>query len=62
MRSFAIVMLVLSGICIEYTAAQAQQSDACKQCSEQRKACMSNYAGKTCKSEYDICMKHCRKI
>jgi len=43
MRTIAIVMLVLSGLCIENTTALAQQED------------------ETCKTEYDICMKSCRK-
>src|SRR5260370_41086444 len=40
--------------------AQAQQS-SCKVCSEQQAACMKNYAGPTCKSEYKMCMKSCGK-
>jgi len=39
--------------------AQAQQ--ACAQCRQQLQACTKNYAGKTCKTEYDICMKGCQK-
>jgi hypothetical protein len=61
MRTIAIIVLVLFGFCYVNNETRAQKSDACKQCSDQRKACMSNYAGKTCKSEYDICMKHCRQ-
>ena len=61
MRTFAIVILLLSGLCIDNTAVQAQQSDTCKQCKEQQRACTANYPGKTCKTEYDICMKHCKK-
>jgi hypothetical protein len=61
MRTIAIAILVLSGLGVGVGGtAQAQSSNSCKQCSDQRKACKSNYAGKTCKSEYDICMKHCR--
>lgn len=33
----------------------------CKECSEQQRRCMSNYAGPTCKTEYDRCMKNCKK-
>jgi hypothetical protein len=43
------------------TTAQAQQPNACKQCREQQQACAKNYAAKTCKTEYDICMKGCQK-
>jgi len=41
--------------------AQAQQANSCKQCSDQRRACMSGYSGKTCQTEYDMCMKNCRQ-
>jgi len=61
MRTIAILMLVLLGLCSTDTAARAAQSDACKQCRDQQRACMSNYAGPTCKTEYDRCMKSCRR-
>jgi len=59
MRSFAIMMLSLIGFCGLNVAALAQTS--CKVCSEQQAACMKNYAGPTCKSEYKMCMKSCGK-
>jgi len=60
MRIFALVLLVLAGLYGTNDAAQAQQS-SCKVCSEQQRACMKNYAGPTCKSEYQMCMKSCGK-
>ena len=60
MRWFAIALLVLAGLGGANHAAQAQQS-SCKVCSDQQKACMKNYAGPTCKSEYQMCMKSCGK-
>jgi hypothetical protein len=30
-------------------------------CSDQQRACMKNYAGPTCKTEYRMCMKSCKK-
>jgi hypothetical protein len=59
MKAIAAPILVLFGLCSITTAVQAQQS--CKHCREQQQACSKNYAGKTCKSEYDICMKSCQK-
>jgi hypothetical protein len=59
MRSFALMMLMLIDCCWFDVAAQAQSS--CKVCSEQQAACMKNYAGPTCKSEYKMCMKSCGK-
>jgi hypothetical protein len=52
-------MLVLAGSWAVNAAAQAQTS--CKVCGEQQAACMKNYAGPTCKSEYRMCMKSCGK-
>ena len=61
MKITAAAILVLFGLCSITTAAQAQQSNSCKQCREQQQACVKNYSGKTCKTEYDICMKGCQK-
>ena len=61
MRAAAVVTLVLLGFCGTHNTARAEQSNACKQCRDQQKACMSNYAGPTCKTEYDRCMKSCRR-
>jgi hypothetical protein len=60
MRVVATTLLVLAGLYGTNDAAQAQQS-SCKVCSDQQRACMKNYAGRTCKSEYQMCMKSCGK-
>jgi hypothetical protein len=60
MKIFAMTLLIITGFCEINGAAQAQQS-SCKVCSEQQAACMKNYAGPTCKSEYQMCMKSCGK-
>ena len=59
MRIFAITLLTLAGFYGISDAAQAQSSF--KVCSDQQKACMKNYAGPTCKTEYQMCMKSCGK-
>ena len=59
MRIFAIALLMLIGSFGRMDAARAQSS--CKVCADQQKACMKNYAGPTCKSEYQMCMKSCKK-
>ena len=41
--------------------AQAQQANSCKQCSDQRHACMGGYSAKTCQVEYERCMKNCQR-
>jgi hypothetical protein len=43
------------------TPTRAEQAKSCQQCREQQQACNKNYPGKTCKTEYDICMKSCQK-
>jgi hypothetical protein len=59
MKRFAIALLMLTGLCGTNDAAQAQTS--CKVCGEQQAACMKNYAGPACKTEYKMCMKACGK-
>jgi hypothetical protein len=59
MRFFAIAFLMLIGSFGSMSAARAQSS--CKVCADQQKACTKNYAGPTCKSEYQMCMKSCKK-
>ena len=61
MKIIAIILLVLAGSCGTNVSAQAQQSNSCKACRDQQQACMKNYAGPTCKTEYQICMKSCGK-
>jgi hypothetical protein len=60
MKIFAMTLLALAGLFGAVDASQAQQS-SCKVCSEQHAACMKNYAGPTCKSEYQMCLKSCGK-
>ena len=55
------IIVVLFGVCSITTASRAEQSGSCKQCRDQQQACAKNYPGKTCKTEYDICMKSCQK-
>jgi hypothetical protein len=56
---FAMALLMLTGLCGTSDAAQAQTS--CKVCGEQQAACMKNYAGPACRTEYKMCMKACGK-
>ena len=60
MRPIAAVIVVVFGVFSMTTAARAESS-TCKQCREQQQACTKNYSAKTCKTEYDICMKSCQK-
>jgi len=59
MRGIAAAITLLSVWSI--AAAQAEQSNSCKQCRDQQQACAKNYSAKTCKAEYDMCLKSCKK-
>jgi len=56
-----LIIIALLTAALGNSAAQAAPADACKQCSDHRKRCMANYPGPTCKVDYDICTKNCRK-
>ncbi len=58
MRTLAIALLLLA-MSAGMNTAPAQTS--CKVCTDQLNACKKNYAGPTCKSEYQMCMKSCKK-
>jgi hypothetical protein len=58
MRAFLLIALV-GGLAIFAGNARAAV-DACKVCSDQQRACMKNYAGPTCKTEFQMCMKSCK--
>jgi hypothetical protein len=59
MRILAIALLILAGTFAAANSARAETN--CKVCADQRAACMKNYAGPTCKSEYQMCTKSCKK-
>jgi hypothetical protein len=61
MKMFSMALLVLAALCGTNQLAWAQQSNNCKVCREQQQACMKNYAGPTCKTEYQMCIKSCGK-
>src|SRR5262249_37580613 len=60
MRPIVTIIVVAFGVCSITTAARAESS-TCKQCRDQQQACAKNYSAKTCKTEFDICMKSCQK-
>ena len=60
MRSTAIIAMILLGTFGSIGAVEAQQANSCKVCRDQQSACMKNYAGPTCKTEYQMCMKSCK--
>ena len=58
MRLILMATIIVTAISI--FDSQAKAADACKVCSDQQRACMKNYAGPTCKTEFQMCMKSCR--
>ena len=60
MKISATMLLVLIWVCAGNSAARAEEP-SCKLCTEQRAACMKNYAGPACKTEYQMCVKSCKK-
>jgi hypothetical protein len=57
MRAF-VMLLMLLGVC---GAACAEQANDCKLCRDQQRACAKNHSQAACNTEYEICMRHCRK-
>jgi hypothetical protein len=55
-RTFFVVSLLFG-----FTFMGAAEAQTCKVCAEQRSACMKNYAGPACKTEYQMCLKACKK-
>ena len=62
MRTFFILGLVLIGHGVaSIPAAWSQQADECKLCRDDYRACKQAHSEGACKTNYDICMKYCRK-
>jgi hypothetical protein len=55
------LVLILSALAALLAADCAAWAQTCKVCAEQRAACMKNYAGPACKTEYQMCLKSCKK-
>ena len=61
MRAFVVVLLMLLISFGTNSTVRAEQSNNCKQCSDEQRTCRSNYSATTCKTQYDLCMKSCQK-
>jgi hypothetical protein len=58
MRIFTSVVVIG---CLLAAGQPALAQVSCKTCADQQKACMKNYAGPACSTEYKICIKGCKK-
>jgi hypothetical protein len=61
MRIVMILTLVFLNSGVALAKEPASAPNPCKVCSDQQAACMKNYAGPTCKTEFQMCTKSCRK-
>jgi hypothetical protein len=59
MKIIAVAVLVLLAYVSGVVPLDA--ADICKECREFQKVCLQAHSKAACKSEYDICMKHCRQ-
>jgi hypothetical protein len=60
MRALAVGAVLGLWLCSMIGAAVAQSSE-CKRCREDYLACVKAHTQGACKTNYDICMNHCRK-
>ncbi len=57
-----VILLVIFGCMGALSAAQAAGSDSCtKDCRDFQQVCLKAHSQAACKTDYDICMKACRK-
>ena len=58
MKVIVIALLVLfahvSGLVL------VRAADSCKDCRDYQRACVKAHSQAACKTDYDICMKHCK--
>ena len=60
MRILIVTIAVVLNLCWAAGNDAWAATDACKVCGDQQRACMKNYAGPTCKTEFQMCMKSCK--
>jgi hypothetical protein len=60
MRIVASLLIIILIAASAPRLAQAEQTNSCKQCGDQRRTCTSGYSAKTCQVEYERCMKNCQ--
>jgi hypothetical protein len=60
MKGFVVALMLLAA-CTIGSSLRAQQPSDCKICREQHKACVLAHSKAACTTEYEVCMKHCRR-
>ena len=59
MKTIAGVSIVLFGYL--FTLSPVRAEDSCRECRDIQRACVKAHSHTGCKTDYDICMKHCRE-
>jgi hypothetical protein len=59
MKAIAGVLIVLLGYVVMLSPVRA--ADSCTECRDFQRACVKAHSQTACKTDYDICMKHCRE-
>ena len=59
MKVIVVALLVLFA-CVSGPV-PVRAADSCKDCRDYQRACVKAHSQAACKSEYDICMKHCKQ-
>jgi hypothetical protein len=61
MRAFTTVFFILLCAWSAGEPVQAAPADKCQICRDYHQACIKAHSQQACRSEYDICMKHCQQ-
>jgi hypothetical protein len=62
MKVVVVISLALFGWPGALATTQAAGSDSCsKDCRDYQRECLKAHSQGACKSEYDICVKHCKQ-
>jgi len=59
MKTIAGISIGLLGFL--FTLGPVQAADSCKECRDFQRAFLTAHSQAACKTDYDICMKHCRE-
>jgi hypothetical protein len=58
MKLIAVTLLALFAFILGNLPVKA--ADSCKECRDFQRACLKAHSQAACKTDYDICIKHCK--
>jgi hypothetical protein len=53
--AFLVLLAYVGGV------APTRAADSCKECRDFQRACLTAHSKAACKTDYDICIKHCKE-